>query len=139
LFSQTPDAALQTKPAACTPSGGQVSAMPSHDSAMSQPPAEARQGVPAVSGAAGQAGPLPSQVALLEQAPPLQPVPAVAKPSAGQAAMLPMHFSATSHGPADGRHTVVDGRNLQAALQQGPPSHCSPRSEEVSPSPHHTG
>ena len=53
-----------------------------------------------------QHSPLPSQKVLA----PAQTVPAGANPFAGQEAFEPVHVSATSHTPADARHTYDDGR-----------------------------
>jgi len=56
------------------------------------------------------------------------PTPASTSPgasvaSAGQTPEPPVQFSATSHGPAAGRHVVLDGRNPSA--QAPAPSHES--------------
>ena len=66
---------------------------------------------------------------------PPQAVPGVLAASvAGHVAPEPVHVSATSHAPTDGRHSYVLGRNVQLAVQHAPPSHCSPVS--TVPLPH---
>jgi hypothetical protein len=52
-------------------------------------------------------------------------VVAAANPSAGQAAELPEHDSATSHGPVDGRHAVVAAANPSAGQAAELPEHDS--------------
>jgi hypothetical protein len=88
---------------------GQVSATPLHFSATSQLPLAARHSVStSAGGLAGQLGPVPVHTAFFSQVPGVALAQtAVEKPLAGQAATVPLHFSATSHGPAAGRQTVV--------------------------------
>ena len=85
---------------------------------------------------AGHAGDVPLQCSATSQAEAAarQIVAAGAKPSDGQAADAPVQLSATSHGPALVRHTVPDSLKVQVAVQQAPPSHCSPAS--TTPLPH---
>src|SRR5262245_21207081 len=61
--------------------------------------------------------------------------------SAGQTPLDPVHVSATSQVPADGRQIVAAAANVHAVVQQppavplsGPASHASPGS--TTPSPH---
>ena len=65
----------------------------------------------------------------------VQVVPAALLASAGQALLTPVQVSARSQSPAAARQTVVAGRNVQLAEQQGPPSHCSPGSTIPLPQP----
>ena len=51
------------------------------------------------------------------------------KPSAGQVAPLPVQFSAVSHGPADGRQTVVPGANPSAGQAELVPVQVSATSQ----------
>ena len=48
-----------------------------------------------------------------------------ANPSTGHAASAPVHDSATSQSPADGRHVVVDVANMQLMQHGETESHCS--------------
>jgi len=49
----------------------------------------------------------------------------VTGPSAGQSALLPVQFSGRSHGPADGRHTVLAGRKPSLGHELLVPSQVS--------------
>ena len=59
----------------------------------------------------------------------LQDVPSGWNALAGQVALLPVQFSATSHTPADARHTVLDDTKTSAGQLVDVPSHCSPTSQ----------
>src|SRR5580698_5987379 len=85
---------------------------------------------------AGQAAAWPSQLLAEVSTEPSvlheageQTTPVPAKPSAGHDAELPVHFSATSHVPADGRQTVVDaakpsaGHDAELPVQLSATSH----------------
>lgn len=50
--------------------------------------------------------------------PPVQAVPSGTVASSGQVAAEPVHMSARSHSPTEGRQTVVDGLKVQLASQQ---------------------
>jgi hypothetical protein len=52
-----------------------------------------------------------------------------AKASTGQAALVPVHVSATSHGPAEARHTVVAGTKASAGHAALLPVHVSATSQ----------
>src|SRR5689334_10652579 len=57
-------------------------------------------------------------------------VPAVTNPSVGQVADEPVQFSATSHTPADGRHTSVAGWKASAGQEAELPVQFSARSQK---------
>src|SRR5207249_2329038 len=90
---------------------GHAPDVPEQVSATSHGPAEGRHVV--VLYASTHVLPLPEQwsPASLSHAPPcelpVQLVDGEAKPSAGHAPEVPVQLSATSHGPAEGRHVVV--------------------------------
>src|SRR5947199_300108 len=106
-------------------SAGQVVATPSHVSATSQAPTAARQTVPAFPAGCWHVGPLPPQTSLVQIWPSSVQGLAGANTSWGQAALEPVHVSATSHSPADARHTVVPGRKPSAGHASEMPSHAS--------------
>jgi hypothetical protein len=72
----------------------------------------------------------PLQVSFVVQAlPSLQAVPFGLTLSAGQAALVPVQFSVTSHSPAASRHAVVEGAKLSGGQLLLTPSHVSARSQ----------
>jgi len=77
--------------------------------------------------------PDPSQVSGLSHCPldgSPHAVPDGLKPSGGHAPEVPVQLSATSHGPVDARHIVVDGlkpsTQWPAPSQESVPSHAPP-------------
>ncbi|HKY27066.1 MAG TPA: hypothetical protein VJM12_03885, partial [Pyrinomonadaceae bacterium] len=112
--SQAPplEVPVQEVVAAAKPFAGHAPESPVQLSATSHCPAEARHSVVAGWKPSTQA-PLPSQESVPSQTPPLevpvQEVVAAAKPSAGHAPESPVQLSATSHCPAEARHSVVAG------------------------------
>lgn len=106
----------QLVPLGAYPLTGQALLEPLQDSATSQLPEEARQGVPALAAAsAGQAAAVPVQDSATSHTPPEARhwVPLATNPSGGHVAALPVQDSATSHTPAEARHTVIAGLRLQ--------------------------
>src|SRR5688572_16278554 len=93
---------------------------------------------------AGQVGDPPGQVSTtLSQLPAAarHTVPAAAKPSAGQAAPDPVHFSATSQvsvPPAAGRHTWVAGANASVGQVPAEPEQVSATSQGPADARHTT-
>jgi hypothetical protein len=111
--SQLPAAARQTVVEDANPSAGQVPFVPVQLSATSHAPAAGRHVTVLVLKASTHVLLVPAQwsPASLSHAPPCElPVQLVdedAKLSAGQAPLAPVHISATSHWPADGRQVTV--------------------------------
>jgi len=120
---------------------GHVPFVPLQTSATSHWPAEERHVVPLVLKASTQVFAVPEQwsPASLSHSPPcelpVQPVDDDANASFGQVALVPVHFSATSHWPAEARHVTVLATKPQLTVQQdvldpfaAPRSHDSPAS-----------
>src|SRR5439155_512065 len=59
----------------------------------------------------------------------VQAVPLAFTASAGQVALLPVQFSATSHSPAAARHTVLDGSKASAGQSLPVPLQVSATSQ----------
>src|SRR5204863_41038 len=109
---------VQLAVATLKPSAGQALAVPVQLSATSHWPAESRQVVVAGRNTSTHAvalAPLqwsaPSSSQESPFAEPVQLAVATLKPSAGQALVVPVQLSATSHWPADSLHVVVAGWN----------------------------
>jgi len=127
---------VQTVVVGAKASSGHAPDVPVQLSATSHCPAESRQTVVEGWYSSMHAFAVPLQWSVASQAPPCDtPVHVVvggAKTSAGQAPVAPVQLSATSHWPADSRHTVVAGwyssrQALAVPLQwsvasQAPPS-----------------
>jgi len=111
--SQLPAAARQIVVEDANPSVGQIPLVPVQLSATSHAPAAGRHVTALVLKASTQVLLVPKQwsPASLSHAPPcelpVQLVAADAKVFAGQAPLAPVHISATSHWPVDGRHVTV--------------------------------
>src|SRR5258708_19937789 len=85
---------------------------------------------PGIGAGAGQVAALPLQApGVWQVAAGAQTVPAATKPSDGQAAVVPLQTSATSHGPALGRHCRPAGTLASAGQAAFDPSHPSARSQ----------
>jgi len=130
------DPARQTKVLGCTPSAGQVALLPVHVSAASQASVAARQTAPALPTGCWQSTLVPLQVSLVQGLPSLvHAVPLVRLPSAGQVCpAVPVQLSATSHSPAEARHTVPPGVTTSTGQLLFVPSQLSGASHE-SPDP----
>jgi hypothetical protein len=144
--SQTPADDRQTVADDWKASAGQAMLEPVQFSATSHTPAEARHTVLPDWKTSTQVLAVPEQwsAASLSQTPPCEvPVQGVdeeANPFAGHVALLPVQFSATSHCPAEARHTLALVLNVQVDVQQEavvplaePWSHCSGLSTTPSP------
>ena len=121
-------------------SAGQVPLTPVHCSATSHCPVEGRHVTVSAAKESTQVSAVPEQWSLASssQAPPRElPVQVVedeAKLSAGHVPLAPVHISATSHWPVDGRHVTVLALNVSthvlavpeqwsvASLSHAPPS-----------------
>jgi len=96
-------------------SAGQLVLTPSQFSAGSHSPVDARQSAPLLPAGCWQAALEPSHWSSVQGLPSLlHDVPDGVFASAGQAALLPVQFSAGSHSPAEARHVVVDGLSASA-------------------------
>src|SRR2546430_857135 len=116
-------------PAALHVSAGHCGPFPEQVSATSHSPAAARHTVLAeAKPSAGRPLVGPSHVSPAAQgaAAGRHALPAACFASAGQVALAPVQASGTSHTPPAVRQTVPEPTNVQLALQQAPPSHCSP-------------
>jgi len=107
-------------------SAGQVPVVPVQLSASSHWPVEGRHVTVLALNVSTQVLAVPEQwsVASLSHAPPCElPVQLVeddAKLSAGQAPLAPVHCSATSHCPVEGRHVTVLGAKTSTQLSAVP-------------------
>jgi hypothetical protein len=111
------DAPVQSVAEEAKLSAGQVPEVPVQFSATSHVPADPRHTVLPDLNTSTHVLAVPEQwsAVSLSHAPacdvPVQSVAEEANPSAGQAPDVPVHVSATSHCPADVRHTVPDNLN----------------------------
>src|SRR5439155_1480060 len=106
---------VQAVPAGCFASAGQTVLDPVQVSARSHSPAVGRHVAPAFPAGCWHASLEPSQASVLHGLPSsVQLVPAALFASTGQLAADPVHFSAGSHSPADGRQVIVAGSNASA-------------------------
>ncbi|PYR72292.1 MAG: hypothetical protein DMF86_24070, partial [Acidobacteria bacterium] len=125
------DDPVQPVVAGANASAGQVPVVPVHVSATSHWPAAARHVVVVGWKASTHVFPDPEQWSpeSLSQGPPfddpVQLVVADANASAGQAADVPVHVSAASHGPAAALQVVDAGWNASAGHCALLPVHCS--------------
>src|SRR5439155_23517159 len=123
----------QTVPA-FLPGAFPVSLVPLHWSSVHGLPSEAHAVPLAFLASAGQFGPFPGQFSARSHssAAARQTVLEERKPSAGQLPLEPVHVSATSQLPAEGRHAVPAALRVQVVVQHDvleplalPSSHCS--------------
>src|SRR5207253_1715458 len=113
--SQSPAETRQRAVAGRKPSAGRPVLVPSQVSATSQSAAAARHTAPAFPAGCWQSSLLPSQVSVVHGLPSsVHVVPAARCASAGQSAPFPGQLSATSHSPAAGRHSVLEGTKASA-------------------------
>ena len=118
---------------------GHVPLTPVHISAASHCPADGRHVTVLGLKASTHAFAVPEQwsVASSSHAPPCElPVQLVdddAKLSAGQAPLAPVHISATSHWPADGRHVTVLALNVSTHVFAVPEQWSLASSSHTSP------
>src|SRR5262249_25561702 len=133
--SQTPAAPRHTVDDDTKASAGQLALVPVQFSATSHEPAEVRQAKLAALNTSTHALLVPAQwsAASPAHAPPCDapahPVVTVARASAGQAQELPVQFSATSHCPAEARHTVLENTKASAGHAALVPVQFSARSQ----------
>src|SRR5439155_15925905 len=115
-------------------STGQVPLAPVHFSSGSHSPAEGRHTVLAFPAACTQAARMPSHRSVVQGLPSSEHgVPDRDFASTGQVPLAPVHVSAGSHSPAEGRQSVPASSNWQVGEQQSPASrlpssHSSPGS-----------
>jgi len=125
--SHSPAAGRQMTPMGRKTSAGQVESSPSQTSSGSHTSLEpVRQTVPAFPAGCWQALSVPSQVSVVHGLPSsVQAVPAALLASAGQLGPVPVQFSAGSHSPAEGRHSVKADRKPSGGHVVLVPSHVS--------------
>src|SRR5205823_1774245 len=125
--SHSPAAGRQMTPMGRKTSAGQVESSPSQTSSGSHTSLEpVRQPVPAFPAGCWQALSVPSQVSVVHGLPSsVQAVPAALLASAGQLGPVPVQFSAGSHSPAEGRHSVKADRKPSGGHVVLVPSHVS--------------
>ena len=129
-MSHSPAVTRQTVVVGRKPSAGQLTLVPVHVSTTSHTPADARHVTPAFPAACWQLSWLPSRRSVVQTFPSsVHAVPLACFASAGQATLVPVQLSATSHSPAAARHTVVVGSRTSAGQLVLVPVHVSTGSQ----------
>src|SRR5207244_3911424 len=106
---------VQAVPAAFLRSVGQLVLVPVQFSAKSHSSTAARHWTPALPAGCVHVTLVPLHTSMVQGlVSAVQAVPLALKASVGQAVLVPVQFSGTSHSPAEGRQTVVEGWKTSA-------------------------